>query len=62
MPGDKGAEEWGRRNGYDKDEARRKFHKIKQGHNGGPNEDYQVNPGTGDIRDGNGEDAGNMDE
>lgn len=48
-PGPKGAEEWGRRNGVDPDEARRRFHEIKQGDKGRPTDDYGVHPGTGAI-------------
>jgi RHS repeat-associated protein len=62
MPGDKGAEEWGRRHGVDKDEARRRFHDVKQGdtaHKGGK-QDWTVNPDTGDIKDPDGEVHGTL--
>jgi RHS repeat-associated protein len=61
-PADKGAEEWGRRNGIGKNEGRRRFHEIKQGddaHSGGK-ADWGVNPETGDVYDPEGEVHGNL--
>ncbi|MCX7564390.1 RHS repeat-associated core domain-containing protein [Xanthomonadaceae bacterium XH05] len=63
-PGDKGAEEWGRRNGVGANEGRRKFHDIKQGdkgQGGGRGQDkYGVNPETGDVTSPDGEVVGNL--
>ena len=49
--GDKGAEEWGRRQGCGAEEGKRLFHKgIKQGDNMADSTDaYGVNPETGDV-------------
>ena len=59
--GDRGAEEWGRRNGEDKREARRKFHDIKKSdETSQASDDYSVNPETGDVIDINGESVGNL--
>jgi hypothetical protein len=61
--GPEGAKEWGRRNGVPPKKAKDKFHKLKGKNKGsGASEDFGVNPDTGDIVDGNGESAGNMDE
>lgn len=61
-PADRGAEEWGRRHNVPSDEARRKFHGIKQGAKGKGKDNYGVNPDTGDIIDQNGESVGNLGE
>ena len=61
-PGDRGAEEWGRRNGVNPDAARRKFHGIKQGDKGKGKDKYGVNPDTGDVANPDGEIVGNLDE
>lgn len=63
-PADKGAEEWGRRNGVDKDKARRRFHDIKGGRGswGRGKENYGVNPDTGDVIDPNGDSVGSLDD
>lgn len=62
-PGDSGAEEWGRRNGVGKDAGRRKFHGIKQGDAPSrADDDYGVNPETGDVVDPNGESVGNLND
>lgn len=62
-PGDRGAEEWGRRNDVDPREARGRFHGIKQGCPGSkPKDKYGVNPETGDVIDPEGENAGNLGE
>ena len=61
--GDKGAEEWGRRNGVGAKEGKRRFHDLKGGNKGsGAKEDFGVNPGTGEVVNGNGESAGNLDD
>jgi RHS repeat-associated protein len=63
MPGPAGAELWGKNNGIDPKKAREKFHRLKGKHHGsGATENYGVNPESGDIVDGNGESAGNMDD
>jgi RHS repeat-associated protein len=60
-PGDRGAEEWGRRNGVDPRQARGRFHGIKQRCPGSkPRDKFGVNPDTGDVIDTEGEDAGNL--
>jgi uncharacterized protein RhaS with RHS repeats len=59
-PGDKGGEEWGRRNGVGADAGRRRFHKIKQDCHGKPTEVWGVNPDTGDVSDPEGETQGNL--
>ncbi len=62
-PGDKGAEEWGRRNGIGKDAGRKKFHGIKGKDTGSRGDDaYGVNPENGDVVDPNGEIVGNLDD
>ena len=65
-PGDKGAAEWGRRNGIDAKEGQRRFHDIKKGQRGKPGsraaDNCGVNPETGDVIDGNGDDIGNLGE
>ena len=61
--GDKGAEEWGRRNGVCPDEARGDFHDIKGGDNmSGAADKYGVNPATGDVIDPEGNIIGNLGE
>jgi RHS repeat-associated protein len=61
-PGDKGAAEWGRRDGCGAKEGKRRFHKgIKQGDNMSKAMDkYGVNPSTGDVIDPEGEVIGNL--
>lgn len=60
-PGDRGAKEWGRRNGVGEREGGRRFHDIKKGDTGSkPTDSYGVNPGTGDVVDPNGEWVGNL--
>lgn len=61
-PADRGAEEWGRRNGVDPDTARRRFHNVKgkdTAHKGGK-ADWKVDPANGDIIDPEGEVHGNL--
>lgn len=66
MPGDKGAEEWGRRNDIGAKDGRRRFHEIKRKQRGKPGlkaeDNCGVNPETGDIIDGQGQDIGNLHE
>ena len=50
----------GRRSGVSPDDARRKFHQIKQKAGGSGADNYGVNPGTGDVVDTNGESVGNL--
>ena len=62
-PVDKGAEEWGRRNGAGAKEGRRRFHGIKQDCPGSRATDiFGVDPGTGDVVDPRGEDVGNLND
>jgi hypothetical protein len=62
-PGDRGAEEWGRRNGIARDEARRKFHEIKQDDPcSSATDDYRVDPETGNVFDPEGEIIGNLND
>lgn len=62
-PGDKGGEEWGRRNGVGAKEGRRRFHGVKQSCTGSrPKDVYGVNPETGDVVDPNGDPVGNLGE
>jgi RHS repeat-associated protein len=61
LPGDVGAEEWGRRNGVDPDAARRRFHQKKQQDPmSRPRDVYGVNPSTGEICDPHGESIDSM--
>lgn len=62
LPGDTGAEEWGRRNGVDSAKARGKFHGIKQSDTArkGGKQSWGVNPATGDVIDPDGESHGNL--
>ncbi|WP_165973492.1 RHS repeat-associated core domain-containing protein [Luteibacter rhizovicinus] len=61
-PADKGAEEWGRRNGVDPAKARKKFHDIKQSDttNKGGKREWGGNPETGEVRDPGGEIHGEL--
>jgi RHS repeat-associated protein len=65
-PGDRGAEEWGRRNEVNPKEARKRFHEIKGGNRGRPGSKASdvcgVNPDTGEIVDGNGEHIGDLND
>jgi len=62
-PGDKGAEEWGRRHGIGADAGRRRFHKAKQGCPGSkPTDVFGVNPDTGAVVDPEGEVIDNLGE
>ena len=59
-PGDKGAEEWGRRHGVDPADARGRFHGIKQKDKGRGKSVYGVNPSDGSVCNPEGEDVGNL--
>ena len=59
-PGDKGAAEWGRRNGFGAREGSGRFHKMKQDDKGKPKDDYSCNPDTGDVYDPEGGHVGNL--
>jgi hypothetical protein len=61
-PGDKGAEEWGRRNGVGAAEGRRRFHGVKQADHGRGKEKYSVNPETGEVANPEGEVVGSLDD
>jgi RHS repeat-associated protein len=62
-PGDKGADEWGRRNGLGSKEGRGRSHGIKQDCPGSqPTDVYGVNPETGDVYDPEGEVVGNLED
>jgi RHS repeat-associated protein len=61
--GDKGAAEWGRRNGLGAREGKGRFHGIKQSCPGSrATDNFGVNPATGDVVDPEGEVVGNLDE
>ncbi|UYB51262.1 RHS domain-containing protein [Xanthomonas sp. AM6] len=62
--GDKGAAEWGRRNGVGRKEAKDKFHRGVKDHTGGArgDHDFGVNPETGEVIDQNGEPVGNLND
>jgi RHS repeat-associated protein len=63
-PGDKGADEWGRRNGIGAKGGRDIFHDIKRGNRRKPGskaaDNCSVNPETGEVRDGQGEHIGDL--
>ncbi|PZA14228.1 RHS repeat-associated core domain-containing protein, partial [Parazoarcus communis] len=63
-PGDKGAEEWGRRNDVGAKGGRDIFHDIKRGNRRKPGsraaDNCGVNPDTGEVIDGNGEHIGDL--
>ncbi len=59
-PADKGAEEWGRRNGVGRREGKGRFHGIKQGCNGRATDNFGVDPETGEVIDPEGESVGNL--
>jgi hypothetical protein len=63
-PGDKGAEEWGRRDGCGPKEGKRRFHKgVKQGDPmSGPRDKYGVDPSNGNVVDPEGEVIGNLND
>jgi len=62
-PGDKGAAEWGRQNGIGAREGKNRFHGIKQSTPGSRgDDDYGVNPETGDVVDQDGEVVGNLED
>jgi hypothetical protein len=59
-PADKGAAEWGRRNGFGQQEGKGRFHGIKQGCGGRARDNFGVDPATGDVVDPEGESVGNL--
>jgi RHS repeat-associated protein len=59
-PADRGAAEWGRRNNFGEREGRNRFHGIKQQCGGRGQDDFSVNPGTGDVFDSSGSWVGNL--
>jgi hypothetical protein len=60
MPGPAGSEAWGRNNNVDRDEARRRFHRIKQRDGGRPTDNYRVNSDNGDVINPEGDVVGNL--
>jgi RHS repeat-associated protein len=59
-PLDRGGEEWGRRKGCGPDAGRRAPHATKNSDPmAGPQDDYQIDPDTGDVFDPNGDYVGN---
>jgi hypothetical protein len=62
----RGAREWGKRNGVDPERAVDIFHGIKGGNRGqpgcGPMDNCSVNPESGDIFNGQGEEMGNLND
>jgi RHS repeat-associated protein len=60
--GDKGAAEWGRRNGVGQREGKGRFHGIKQDCGGRGADNFGVNPDTGDVYDPEGHVVGNLDD
>ncbi|MGX5732493.1 RHS repeat domain-containing protein [Pseudoxanthomonas beigongshangi] len=63
-PGDAGAAEWGKRNGYTPKEGKDKFHRGVKEHTLGTrgDHDFGVNPDTGEVVDQNGESVGNLND
>lgn len=61
-PADKGAREWGKRNGVSKGEVSDRLHGVKDSCGGGAAENFGVNPQTGDVEDSNGEWVGNLND
>jgi RHS repeat-associated protein len=62
-PADKGASEWGRRQGVGAREGKGRFHGIKQSCPGSkPTDVFGVNPDTGDVVDPEGEVVGNLED
>ncbi len=60
-PGDKGAAEWGKRNGGNPKAGKNKFHKLKQNCPGSkPTDVFGTNPATGDVIGPDGESVGNL--
>jgi RHS repeat-associated protein len=62
-PGNKGGEEWGRRNGVGAKEGRRRFHGLKQNDPmSGATDKFGVNPDTGEVISPEGEQVGDLNE
>jgi len=60
-PDDKGAAEWGKRNGGNPKAGKNKFHKLKQNCPGSkPTDVFGTNPATGDVIGPDGESVGNL--
>ena len=59
-PGDKGAAEWGRRNGVGARDGKGRFHGVKQGCGGSGTDNFGVDPATGDVYDPAGDVVGNL--
>ena len=58
-----GAEAWRRRNGIGGEAGRRRFHRFKDDvTDSRGDDDYSVNPATGEIYDQNGENVGNLND
>ena len=66
LPGDVGAKQWGRNNGIGAKGGKDLFHDIKKGNRGKPGsrapDNCSVNPDTGEVLDGLGENIGNLNE
>lgn len=62
IPGDKGAEAWGRNNGVDPRDARGRFHGIKQSDKGRGRDKYGVNPQTGEVCNPEGDIVGDLND
>ena len=66
LPGDVGSKEWGRRNGIGAKGGKDLFHDIKRGNRKKPGsraaDNCSVNPDTGEILDGQGQDIGNLND
>jgi hypothetical protein len=64
LPADKGAKEWGRRDGCGAEEGKRRFHRgVKQRDPmSGAADDFYVNPETGDVLDPAGDSVGNLND
>lgn len=60
IPGDKGAEQWGRNNGIDPNDARGRFHGVKQSDKGCGRDKYEVNPQTGEVCNPDGDVVGDL--
>ena len=62
-PGDKGAEEWGKRNGISSKGAKKMFHGLKEDLKiYGASDNLWVDPETGDVVDENGNHVGNLND
>jgi RHS repeat-associated protein len=61
-PGDKGAAEWGRRNGVGARNGKGRFHGVKQNCGGRGTDSFGVDPATGDVYDPAGDIVGNLND